>query len=104
MLLGEGYRGRDVNVGDAVSVGHAEWLVRVQMLPNASQTTSCSGRIPRVGKRHMPWLSYGVMHDHLVLCHVEGDVGGMQEIVRKILLDDVALVSAADDEVIDAVV
>ena len=43
------------------------------------------------------------MHGHLVVVHVEGDVGGVQEVVGEVLLDDVALVAAADDEVVDAV-
>ena len=43
------------------------------------------------------------MDGHLVVVHVEGDVGGVEEVVGEVLLDDVALVSAADDEVVDAV-
>src|SRR5260370_37388429 len=43
------------------------------------------------------------MHCHLIGVHVEGHIGGMEEVVGEVLLDDVALVSAADDEVIDAV-
>ena len=42
------------------------------------------------------------MHGHLVAGDVEGDVGGVQEVVGEVLLDDVALVSQADDEVVDA--
>ena len=39
------------------------------------------------------------MYDHLVLSigKIVGDIGGMQEIVRKILLDDVLLVARTDD-------
>jgi hypothetical protein len=51
----------------------------------------------------MPWLGNGVVDDHLVLRHVKGDVGRMEEVVRKILLDDITLVSAADNEIVDAV-
>ena len=35
--------------------------------------------------------------------HVERDVRHVQEVVGEVLLDDVALVAAADDEVVDAV-
>ena len=38
-----------------------------------------------------------------VVGHVERDVGHVQEVVREILLDDVALVAAADHEIVDAV-
>ena len=40
---------------------------------------------------------------HLVVGHVEGDIRHVQKIVGKILLDDVALVAAANDEFIHAV-
>src|ERR1700761_464909 len=40
---------------------------------------------------------------HAVLFHVEGDIGGVEEVVGEVLLDEVALVAAADDEVVDAV-
>ncbi len=43
------------------------------------------------------------MHGHVVGVHVKRHIGGMQEVVGKILLDDVALVATADDEVMDAV-
>src|SRR5882762_10354942 len=43
------------------------------------------------------------MHSHLIGVHVEGHIGGMQKVVGEVLLDDVALVATADDEVIDAV-
>ena len=39
----------------------------------------------------------------LLFVHVEGDVRGVQEVVGEVLLDDVALVAATDDEVVDAV-
>src|SRR5258708_5409468 len=42
------------------------------------------------------------MHGHLIGMHVKGHIRGMQEVVGEVLLDDVALVSATDDEVIDA--
>ncbi len=43
------------------------------------------------------------MDSHFVVGHVIGHIGGMEEVVGEVLLDDVALVSAADDEVVDAV-
>src|SRR6266567_8997570 len=43
------------------------------------------------------------MHGHLIGMHVKGYIGGMEEVVGEILLDDVSLVATANDEVIDAV-
>ena len=40
---------------------------------------------------------------HAVGAQVEGDVGQVQEVVGEVFLDHVALVAAADDEVVDAV-
>jgi hypothetical protein len=37
-----------------------------------------------------------------LLCQVDGHVRHVQEVVGEVLLDDVTLVTAADDEVVDA--
>src|SRR3984893_18007127 len=42
------------------------------------------------------------MNGHLIGMHVKGHIGGMEEVFGEVFLDDVALVSATDDEVIDA--
>jgi hypothetical protein len=39
---------------------------------------------------------------HAVAGHVHGDIRHMQEIVRKVFLDQVPFVASADDEVIDS--
>ena len=44
------------------------------------------------------------MYFHTAICHVKGDITGMKKVVSKIFLDHIALVSAADNEVIDTVV
>jgi hypothetical protein len=43
------------------------------------------------------------MHLHAVLTQVEGDVGSVKEVVGEVLLDDVALVTAANYKVCDVV-
>lgn len=43
------------------------------------------------------------MDVHAVGLHVEGDIRHMQKIIGEVFLDDVALVAAADNELIDAV-
>src|SRR4030081_2129254 len=42
------------------------------------------------------------MNGHLIGVHVKGHIRGMKKVVGEVLLDDVALVSATDNEVIDA--
>ena len=49
-----------------------------------------------------PRLGDALMNLHAVLMHVESDVGHVEEVVGEVLLDDVALVAAANDEVVDA--
>lgn len=43
------------------------------------------------------------MDGHLVFGHVEGNVRGMKEVVGKELLDDIAFIAAADNEIVDTV-
>jgi len=42
------------------------------------------------------------VNDHFVAGDIEGHIGGVEEVVGEVFLDDVALVSEADDEVVDA--
>ena len=44
-----------------------------------------------------------LVHFHMGVRHVKGDIGHVQEVVREVLLDEVALVAAADHEVIHAI-
>jgi hypothetical protein len=43
------------------------------------------------------------VHVHAVVAHVEGDVGGVQEVVGEEVLDRIALVAKADHEVMNPV-
>jgi hypothetical protein len=43
------------------------------------------------------------VNNHVVRSHVEGDVRHVKEVVREVLLDDVALVAKAHDEIADPV-
>ena len=99
----EGDGGGDVDVGYAVAVGHAEGFGGVEVLRDAAEAASGAGGFSGVDEGDAPGFGDGLVDGHLVVVHVEGDVGGVEEVVGEELLDDVALVSAADDEVVDAV-
>jgi hypothetical protein len=43
------------------------------------------------------------VHFHAVVTHVQGDIAGVQEVVGKILLDQIALVAAANNKLINVV-
>ena len=102
--LVEGDGGLDVDVGEAVAVGHQERVVRIafEVLGDAAQAASGAGVVAGVDQGDAPRLGDGVVDGHLVVGDVEGDVGGVQEVVGEVLLDDVALVAEADNEVVDA--
>ena len=73
------------------------------ILCDLPEAAAGSGLFAGVDEGDAPGFGDGVVHGHLVGGHVEGHVGGVQEVVGEVLLDDVALVAAADDEVVDAV-
>jgi hypothetical protein len=93
----------DVDVGNAIAVGHAERFVAFDELCNFLKPSAGSGLIACVDQRDAPGFGHGVVHRHLVFGHVKGDIRGVQKVVGEVLLDDVALVAAADDEVVDPV-
>ena len=88
---------------DAVAVREAERLFVRKVLatrfrrPPVSVSSPVSTSVTRHGS------GFAMMHVHLVLLHVEGDVGHVQEVVGEVLLDHVALVATADHEIVDAV-
>src|SRR5690606_8709965 len=90
-----------VDAGNAIAIGKTERLV-VEIRQHTLQAAAGHGLFAGVDERHAPGLGETLMHFHAVVDHVEGYVGGMQEIVREILLDDVTLVAQANDEVVDA--
>src|SRR6185503_4052524 len=93
----------DVHIADAVAIGEAEGILAGQMRADALEAAAGLRVLAGVNERHAPGFGLLLMHDHRVVGHVEGDVRHMQEVVREILLDDVALVATADHEVVGAV-
>lgn len=100
VCLVEGDGGLDVDVGEAVAIGHQERVFAFEVLCDAAQAASCARVVAGVDQGDAPGLGDGVVHGHLVVGDVEGDVGGVQEVVGEVLLDDVALVTEADDKVV----
>ena len=95
--------GCDIHVAYAVAVGHAEFGFTLKILGDPLEAPAGAGVIARVDKGHAPRLRDALMHLHAVLIHVESDVGHVEEVVGEILLDEVALVPAANDKVVDPV-
>jgi len=93
---------RQIDIGYAVAIGEAEAVV-ANVLSHAPQATACQRLLSRLNERDAPGLGVTLMHVHAVLAHVERDIGHVEEVVGKILLDDIALVSQANDEIVDPV-
>src|SRR5579885_1557819 len=96
-------RRADVEIADAVAVSEAEGLIVLDVVGDALETPAGLRALAGVDQRHAPGLGLALMDDDAVVRHVEGDVRHVQEVVGEIFLDDVALVAAADHEVVGAV-
>src|SRR6185312_9751360 len=103
MRFVKGDRGADVDVCDTVTIGHAKRLARSEMLRDPAKAAACASGLTGIDEGNAPWLGDGVVDLHLVVVHVKGDVSGVEEVVGEVLLDDVPLIAAADDEIVDAV-
>ena len=96
-------RVRDVDIGEAVAVGEAEAVVVLYVVGDTLESAASECGLAGIDERHLPRLGLPFVHGHRVVGHVECHVRHVQKIVREILLDHVALVAAADHEVVDAV-
>ena len=103
MRFVEGDGGRNVDIGYAIAVSHAKRLVAFNVFCDLLESAAGAGFFASVNERDAPGLGDRIVNRHFVGRHIEGDVGGMQEVVGEVLLNDVTLVATADDEVIDAV-
>src|SRR5665213_2617043 len=91
-----------VDVGETVAVGEAERFV-ADVVAHPQQPAAGHRVVAGVDQGHRPRFDGTVVDAHRALAHVEGDVRRVERVIGEELLDDVALVSAADDEVVDAV-
>ena len=99
----EGDEGGDVDVGHAVAVGHAEWLVGIEVGGDALEAAAGECVLAGVDDRDTPGLGGAAMVFDGAVGEVYGDVGAAHGVVEEILLDDEAFVAGADDEMTAAV-
>src|SRR5687768_4665198 len=62
--------------------------------------SACHGINPCIYQRYFPRLGMRIMNFYRVVGEVDRHIGFMKEIIRKIFLDVITLVSQADHEVI----
>src|SRR5437899_954100 len=99
----EGNLTGDVDVGDTVTIGQTEALFIADVSSYPFQAPACHRRFASVNKRHLPGLCAALVNMHRVITDIERDVGKMQRVVGKVLLDDIALVATANHKLAHAV-
>ena len=97
-----GQQGVQVHIADPVAVGQHKGFIS-NILLHALDPPAGLGVQARVHQRHPPGLRNILMDGHVVLGgEIKGHIGPVEVVVCKILLDEMALVAAADDEVMEA--
>lgn len=92
--------GANIHITNTVAVGEAECLFVFDIVRNALQTAAGERVIAGIHQGDLPGLGILLVYRHGVVCHVEGHIGHVQEVIGEVLLDDIPLVATADDEVI----
>jgi len=99
----EGDFSGNVNVTDPIAVGHAESLFTFKVAADVAETATGRGGVASIDQGDPPGLRNALMDLHSIFLHVEGDVRHVQEVVGEVFFDEIALVTAADDEIVDQV-
>ena len=102
MLLVEAQKPLQIHIRHAVTVGQHEGLIPDVAL-NPLDAAAGHGIETGIHHRHLPVLRGIVVHLHLVVGHVEGDVRIVQKIIGEKLLDDILLIARQDDKLPEAI-
>src|SRR4029079_16399189 len=93
----------DVDISNAIAIGKTERVVIPYVRRPPLDSSARFGLGAGIDQRHPPRLRSLGMKIDLVVLEIDRDVGGVQEILREILLDQIPFVSKANHELIDAV-
>ena len=93
-----------IHVGNAVAVGEHERLI-ADVLLHALHAAAGHGIQAGIHHRDAPRLGMVLVDNHLVFAvgEVICNIGGVQEIIREILLDHMLLIPGADHKIVEAV-
>ena len=92
--------GGQIDICHTVAVGEAEGLV-VQKGFDPRESAAGHRVLTGIYDRHSPGFRLAMVNFHAVAGHVHGDIRHVQEIVRKVFLDQIPFVTGADDEIVD---
>ena len=93
---------RYVKVGDSIAIGHTEGILAFQISSDLFEASPGASIISCVDQRDSPWFGYTLVHLHPVVPQIKRDVGHVHEVVGKVFFNEVALISAADNEIVDS--
>ncbi len=91
----------NIDICKAIPVGKTKCLFIFNKIRNPFQTTPGLRFLTRIDQCYTPRFSLSLMHLHLIVLHVERDIGHMQKVVGKVFLDHITLVSAANHKIMD---
>ena len=92
----------NVEIRHPISIGETERVFVLQIFRDTLQSATSHGAVAGIDQCHAPRFGVFAVHLHLVVGHTEGDIRHVQKVVGEIFLDDVALVAAADHEIVHA--
>ena len=98
----EGDGCRNVDIAYTISVCHAKGILMLEIVGHSPEPSSGTSIISGIDQSYAPRLCDALMHLHSVVLHIESNVRHVQEIVREVLLDEITLISATNDEVVDS--
>lgn len=94
---------RNVHICDSIAVGKAKGFRASQVIFYCLESSTGTGFVASIDKGHMPWFGVVSVNLDAVFRHMKSGVSCVKEIIREKLFDYVALVTKANDEIIDAV-
>ena len=91
----------EVDIGNTIPIGEVGFFI-AEIGPYALEPSAGHCFQSCIHKSHLPWFSIVLMDLHTVFCDVKSDVTRLEKIICEVTLDDVASVSATDDEVLNS--
>ena len=89
----------NIYITDSIAIGKHKFISLDEVF-YSSNSTSSHGILSGIHKRHLPIISMGIVHCHIIALDVDGDIVVVKKIIGEPLLDHISLVSETDNEFI----
>src|SRR5690606_38438745 len=90
----------NVHICDAVPISETESIIIPKKFLDPPQPSSSLRRLPGIHQRYLPRLGETTMHFHRAMGQINCHIGLMQKVIVEILLNHIALVPKAYDEIV----